>query len=528
MHKEVLYGKPARDKIFEGVKKIASAVKVTLGPLGRNVIISRCVYTDNYVSVPLPLNSTKDGYHTARNFDLTDSFERVGVLLAQEAAQTTVTQAGDGTTTTVVLLEAIAEAGIKMIEDGANPIQLKREIDAAVVYVVNEIKKTAIQIVDDNNKIFDIATISANNDPEIGRMIADAFLKIGAEGIIDIEAGKSVLTEIKIADGYRFEKSWASPMFINNKEKQICEYINPLILLYQKQITHHTQIEKACKLAIGAKRPLVIICEDAREEGLAFLLINKFEGRLESCVIKAPSIGDQRELEMEDIALITGGYYISDSKGTGIKEIGIEHMGEAKKVRVTKEETIIIGGDANQEALSNQINELQMDLTRAKNEDDAAPIERRLAKLKGGVAVIQVGAPTETEMKERLDRFDDAVRATKSAISEGYVAGGGSLFFHIAKAMHDTGSDSLGWNLIKNVLYAPLRQICDNAASPYDEIWKMIEKSELGYNAKTGIVENLIEVGVIDPAKVLRCCIQNAASSASMLLTTECVIADIP
>lgn len=524
MYKKTLYGADARAAIFDGIKKIAAAVKVTLGPMGRNVLISQSMVVD-YGVHSLPIHVTKDGYTTAKGFDLDDPFEKSGVLLVKEAAQKTVDQAGDGTTTTVVLLEAIVEAGIKMIEAGANPMQLKRDIDKAVQYVVDGLKKAAIQIGDDNDKVFQIATISANNDIEIGRLIADAFKIIGNEGIIDLEASKSVDTEIKISAGYRFEKGWISPVFLNKKEKLTCEFENPLILLYEKSITHHDQVERALTIAIQTGRPVLIICEDAREEGLGYLGLNTYQGRIQCCVVKSPSFGDMRRDEMEDIAILTGGTYISDSKGVGIKEMELENFGQAKKVVITKEETTIIGGNSDEGALENLLNELRMNLAQAKNEDEKAPIEKRIAKLTGGVAVIQVGAATETEMKEKLDRYDDSVRAVKSAIAEGYIIGSGTFF---ARQNQVEESNSQGWNLIISVLHKPLWQICLNAGVNADEIVNKVksENEGMGYNAKTGVIEDLIVGGVIDPCKVLRCALQNAASAAGMVLTTECLIAD--
>lgn len=528
MKKETLYGKEAREKVLAGVKKIAAAVKVTLGPLGRNVLIARQIYGDNYVSHSLPIHITKDGHTTAQSFDTEDSFEKVGVRMVKEAAQQTVNQAGDGTTTTVVLLESILEEGMKRVEAGENPVQLKREIDEEVAWVVKEVKKMAVQVGDNNDDILNIATISANNDPEMGKMIANAFKKIGKDGVIDIEASQSVKTEIKMADGYRLSQSWIHPLFITNKEKQIIEFENPLILLYEKIVLHHTQMERALLMARNANRPLVIICEDAKEEGLSFLLTNANVlpplTKIPSVVVKSPSIGELRRLEMEDIALYTGGTYITDTKGVGIKEIEFENFGQADKVIINKDETVIIGGRSNHGEVEKQIGELQMDKARAKNEDEAAPIEKRIAKLKGGVAVIQVGAPTETEMKEKLDRFDDAVRATKSAIAEGYVAGGGSAFLNISGRMRPQG-------VVAVALQAPILRICENAGIDSDSILgEIVPRNEIGigYNAKSGKIENLIETGVIDPAKVLRCALQNAASSATMILTSECVIADIP
>lgn len=558
MRKQTLYGAEARTKIFDGVKKITAAVKVTLGPLGRNVLISQSMVVD-YGVHSLPLNVTKDGYRTAIGFDLDDHFEKAGVLLVKEACQKTVDQAGDGTTTTAVLLEAIVEEGIRLINEGVNPMELKRVIDSEVEYVVERLKEMAAQIGNDNEKIFQIATISANNDIVIGRLIADAFKQIGSEGIIDIEPGKSVNTEIKIASGYRFQKSWVSPYFMNNKDKQICEFSEPLILIYQNRITHHTQIQRALELSMQLGKPLLIICEDAADEGLGFMVMNNFQNRVRICVVKAPEFGVERMEAMEDIALLTGGSYITDIRGINIKEIEVENLGNAKKVIVTKEETTIIEGAGNKDEIQNLLNELRMNLAQAKNENDRFPIEKRIARLIGGVAVIQVGAATETEMKERMDRFDDSVRATKSAISEGYVPGAGSAFLKlipkgvsinvdalkdvpestwedVVKIYDQTGNQF--WSsktpptfhgIIFNILKTPLEQICKNAGIKSDQILKLISLGgdNDGYNAKTDKVEDLVIAGVIDPVKVLRCALQNAASSAGMVLTTECLIADL-
>ncbi len=476
----------------------------------------------------LPIEVSKDGYRVTQRFDLDDPFEKAGILLVKECAQKSVDQSGDGTTSSVVLMRAIVAKGISMINEGANPMELKRGIDNAVEYVVEELRNAAVKIGKDNEKIFQIATISANNDPVIGRLIADAFEKIGSEGIIDIEAGKSVKTEIKIAEGYKWQyDNWISPLFINKPEKQICEFEDPLILLYHGRITHHTQVKRALEIAMKEGRPLLIVCEDAAEEGLAFLAMNNIQKRVQVCIIKSPGFGEARRIEMEDIALLTGGNYISDIRGLNIKEVEFVNLGQARKVIVTKEETVIIGGIHDGEGLEKLLGDLRMDLTRAKNEDERFPIEKRIAKLTGGVAVIQVGAATETEMKERLDRFDDAVRATKAAISEGYIVGGGTAFLRI-----QTGN-----KIVDSALATILKQICLNVGlipKKWWQFWKpkdvfdVVNQSigNIGYNAKTGIVEDLVKAGVIDPVKVLRCAIQNAASSASMILTSECLIVD--
>lgn len=521
MNKKTLYGAEARSKLLSGVKKIAAAVKVTLGPMGRNVLISQSMVVD-YGVHNLPIHVTKDGYTTTRAFQINDDpFEQAGVLMIQEAAQKSVDQAGDGTTTTVVLAEAIVAKAIEAIDKGGNPVELKRSIDKGVQEVVEQLKQMAVPIKGNNDRIRQIATISANNDVEMGNLIADAFAKIGEEGIIDLEPGQSVNTEIRIADGYKWEKSWVSPAFISNKEKQICEFENPLILLYDKRITHHTQIVRALELAMQRSRPLFIVCEDAEGEGLATLAINNLQGRIRICVVKAPEFNEKRREAMEDIALLTGATYVSDIKGVDIKEVEFDHFGHAKKVTVTKDETIIIGGAGNKEAIENQLNELKMNLVDAKNEDEKAPIERRIAKLQGGVAVISVGAATETEMKEKLDRYDDAVRAVKAALSEGYIIGGGTAFMRI----HTSNE------IVNDVLSVPLQQICSNCGVEESHARDIIgvvrhSKGQIGYNAKTGNVEELVDAGVIDPVKVLRCAITNAASVAGMLITTEALICD--
>jgi len=515
MIKKTLYGIDAREKIFDGVKKITDAVRVTLGALGRNVILSQSAIID-YDVRNLPIRITKDGFNVARSFDLDDKFEKVGVLMIQECTEKSVSQCGDGTTTTAILAAAILEAGINLVNDGKNPVELKREIDKSVEKIVAELKAIAVPIKGDIEKIRQIATVSANNDAEIGNMIADAFQKIGEEGVIDIEPSKGVTTEIKISDGYKWDSGWVSPLFINSKEKGICEFIDPLILMYEKRITHHTQVQRALEMAMERNKPILIICEDIDEEGLSFLAMNTIQGRIRCCAVKSP-FGMTRREEMEDIAMLTGGTYISDSKGVGIKDIDFENFGSAKKIIVSKEETIIIGGNANEDDLNELLNELRMNLTQAKNEDEKYPIEKRIARLTGGVAVIQVGAATETEMKEKLDRFDDSVRATKSAIEEGFVAGGGTAFLKIF-----TNS------FLDEVLKEPFKQICKNAGveseGKIDEIIK--EGGDYGYNAKTDTMENLVESGIIDPVKVLRCALQNAASSAGIILTAECMIVD--
>jgi len=527
MNKKTKYGSEARKNILSGVNKIVAAIKPTLGPMGRNVCISQSMVVD-YGVHSLPISITKDGVTVARAFDLDDPFEKPGVLLVKEACQKTVDEAGDGTTTCAVLLEAIATEGIRLIDEGANPMELKRGIDDAVKFVVQELNKMATPIKGNVEKIRQIATVSANNDSSIGDLIAEAFATIGDEGIIDIEASKSTKTEIKLSDGFKLDKGWVSPYFINNAGKQICEFEDPLILLYDKRIIHHTQIITAMEIIMQQQRPLLIICEDADEEGLAFLNMNVVKGAFRCCAVKSPGFYDSKREQMEDIAILTGANYMSDLKGLDIKKIQLSDFGKAKKVIVSKEETVIIGGESNKGSLENLLNELRMNLAQAKTEDEKSPIEKRIARLTGGIAVIQVGGATETEMKERLDRFDDAVLATKAAISEGYVPGAGTSFIRINLMPIQTKENDKSLVVILSALQKPLIQICENAGVSGEEKLTLIlsEERNIGYNAKTNKIEDLVESGVIDPVKVLRCALQNAASAASMILTCEAEICD--
>jgi len=526
MHKKTLYGSEAREKLLSGINKISNAVAVTLGPLGRNVFIAQS-YEANYGTHSYPIEVTKDGYRVTQRFDLEDFFEKAGAVMVKECAQKSVDQSGDGTTTTVILMRHMVMEGMKAVEAGANPVELKREIDAAISRVVGQLRSRSVQIGHDIEKIYQIATISANNDPEIGRLIADAFKKIGYEGMIDIEAGKSVTTEIKIASGYRFERSWESPFFITNKEKQTVEFEDPLILLYNRVITSSKQIRRATEIALNSSKPLLIICPGAETEGLAMLAGNAFKGNIKCCVVKAPAIGEAQRIEMEDLAILTGATFMGDNRGEDVKEILPKQFGTAKKVIVTKDDTTIIEGEANKQALEDLLVELRINKAQAKNEEEAAPIEKRIAKLTGGVAVIQVGAATETEMKEKMDRFDDSVRAVKSAIAEGYTVGGGTALLRIRS----------GNKIVDSAMDKLLQQICWNAGlrpKKWWHFWKSKHvfdlvkeaRGNIGYNAKTGRIEDLIEAGVIDPVKVLRCALQNAASSAGMVLTSECLIVD--
>lgn len=527
MTKQVLFGKESRAKILEGVQKITKAVRVTMGANGKCVLIGNAVYGNDGM-VQLPTIVSKDGWTVTQHFQLEDPIENRGAMLIREAATKTVEQAGDSTTATCVIAEALITGGMKLIdEQGANSQQLKKGMDKALEYVVDELKKMSTPVKGDIEKIRQIATVSANNDSAIGDLIAEAYSKIGDDGTIDIEQSKGVETSIKISDGFKFDKGWVSPLFINNKAKETCEFENPLILLYENRITHYTQIQKAVEVSSAEGRPLLIICEDADEQGLAFLAVNNIESRIRVCVVKSPDFGDKRRESMEDIAISTGGTYISATKGLDIKEVELQDFGQAKKVIVSKTETVIVGGYSDVDEVENFIADLKMNLVQAKDEDEKYPIEKRISRLTGGIAVIQVGAATETELHEKMYRVDDAVRATKAAISEGFVVGGGAAFLYCVKML--MASPHINENMQK-ALMAPIEQICVNAGVDADDkIVKIFEEQRkgnfnFGYNVLTDSIEDLVKAGIIDSTKALRCALTNAVSVAGMILTSECSI----
>ncbi len=532
MQKQVLFGSDARAKILSGVKKIVDAVKVTMGASGKTVLIGNAVYGADGL-VKLPTIITKDGYTVTKHFELNDAIEHRGAMIVKEAAEKTVTEAGDATTCTCVLAGAIIEGGIELVNNGANSQEVKKGIDAAVELALKELKEISIPVSGDNNKIKQVATVSANNDVEIGGYIAEAYKSIGDFGIIDIEESNGLNTVIKLSDGFKWDKGWVSPLFVTNPAKQTCEFDNPLILLYDKKITYHTQIERSVQISLQQNKPLVIICEDSDGEGLAFLSINNHNKAIRVCVVKSPEFGDLRRENMEDIALLTGGTYVSDIRGMDIKEVELDNLGSAKKVIISKDETIIIDGVGDKDEVINLVNDLKMNLVDAKTEDDKHPIEKRIAKLTGGVAVIQVGAATESELGEKLDRYDDAVRSTKAAIQEGFVAGGGTAFVRIADKLElpENKSDSFnkGFALVAEVLSKPLKQIIENSGENAEAIYQEVklEEGNVGYNVKTDSIEDLIESGIIDSTKALRCALVNAASVAGTAITSECIIVTV-
>lgn len=516
MQKQILTGKEARQKIFDGVKKVSDAVVSTLGPMGRNVIISRCFPSQNGMQYYMPF-STKDGVTVSRNITLTDQLENTGANLIKQAAEKTMMDAGDGTTTTVLLTMAILKKGIELVNEGQNPQELKKEIDKSVSVVVEQLKKIAVPVGDDIEKIRNVATVSANNDRIIGDLIAEAFEKIGKGGIIDIQESGNAETKIEISDGIKIERGWESQYFITNKAKNECELNDVYILLYDKKISKIEQFGNSLAPLIQDRKEILIICEEADGEALAALSMNAQDGTIRNCVIKCPEFGDKKREYMEDLAAITGATYISDEKGRELKKVQMKDFGRAKKVVISKNETSIISPINDKDELTELLNNLRMDLVDKDGEEKEA-IEKRIARLTGSVAVLYVGANTEVEMKEKKDRCDDAVRATKAAISEGILAGGGTAFLRV-----ESGND-----LIDLILLSPLNQICDNAGVDFKNILGQVvsAKGDIGYNAKENKIEDLVKAGIIDPLKVLRCSLENAASVATMILTSETLICD--
>lgn len=530
MVKQVLFGKESRDKALVGIKAITKAVSVTMGASGKCVLIGEGVYGNDGM-VQLPTKVTKDGWTVTKHFEMTDPIENRGAMMIKEAATKTVEMVGDATTCTCVLAESMITKGMELIDGGANSQELKKGMDKALEYVVSELAKASTPVKGDIQRIRQIATVSANNDEVIGNLIADAFEKIGSEGIIDIEESQTTETEIKVTGGYKFDKGWVSPFFINNPAKEICEFDNPLILLYEKKITHHTQIEAAVSISSRHQRPLLIIAEDCDEEGLAYLAINNQRKQIVVCAVKSPEFGNLRRDAMEDIALLTGGDYISDIKGIDIKEIELSNLGSAKKVIVSKGETVIIEGNKNIDEFEDFVNNLKMNLAEAKTDADKYLIEKRIAKLTGSVAVIHVGAATETELNEKIDRVDDSVRSTRAAIAEGFVAGGGTAFIRIKRDI-PTGINKdrqLGMEIVFDALTKPLKQICQNAGVDPEEKYNLVnsEKGNMGYNALNGEIVDMVEAGIIDSTKALRCALINSVSVAGMVLTSECSIITI-
>lgn len=525
MAKEILFNIDARDRLKKGVDALANAVKITLGPKGRNVIIGK------KFGAPV---ITKDGVSVAKEIDLKDPIENMGAQIVKEVASKTADIAGDGTTTATVLAQAIITGGLKNLAAGANPMDLKRGIDKAVETVVKTLKKNSQEIGSNNDKIKQVATISANNDEFVGGLIAEAMSKVGNEGVITVEEAKGTATEVKTVEGMQFDRGYLSPYFVTNAEKMLVEMDNPYILIYDKKISNIQELLPVLEPVAQSGRPLLIIAEDVDGNALATLVINRLKAGLKIAAVKAPGFGDRRKAMLEDIAILTGGTVISEETGLTLEHANISMLGTCSKIDIDKDNTTIINGNGKKADIKARIGQIKAQIETTTSDYDKEKLQERLAKLSGGVAVLYVGAATEVEMKEKKDRVDDALSATRAAVEEGIVAGGGVALIRTIAALEklkgDNEDETTGILIVKRAVEEPLRQIVLNAGGEGAVVvQKVMEgKGNFGYNARTEIYEDLFEAGVIDPTKVTRIAIENAASIASMFLTTECVIGDLP
>ncbi|GIV39980.1 MAG: 60 kDa chaperonin [Thermonema sp.] len=524
MAKNILFDVDAREKLKKGVDALANAVKVTLGPKGRNVIL------DKKFGAPA---ITKDGVSVAKEIELKDPIENMGAQLVKEVASKTADNAGDGTTTATVLTQAIFNAGLKYVAAGANPMDLKRGIDKAVEAVVEHLKKQS-KTVDNSNEIAQVATISANNDSEIGKMIADAMEKVGKDGVITVEEAKGTETEVKVVEGMQFDRGYLSPYFVTNPDKMEAELERPYILITDKKISSLKDMLPVLEQVAQSGRPLLIIAEDVEGEALATLVVNKLRGTLRVAAVKAPGFGDRRKAMLEDIAILTGGTVISEERGYKLENATIEYLGQAEKVTIDKDNTTIVNGAGKSEDIKARINQIKAQIETTTSDYDREKLQERLAKLSGGVAILYVGAATEVEMKEKKDRVDDALHATRAAVEEGIVPGGGVALVRAIEALEglkvENEDQQLGVNIIRTALEAPLRTIASNAGAESSVVVQRVMegKGDFGYNAREDKFENMIAAGIIDPTKVTRLALENAASIASLLLTTEAVVAELP
>ncbi len=522
MAKEIKFNIEARDELKKGVDALADAVKVTLGPKGRNVIISR------QFGAP---HITKDGVTVAREVELEDEFQNMGAQLVKEVASKTGDDAGDGTTTATVLAQAIVAVGLKNVTAGANPMDIKRGIDKAVAEVVAGIREMSEEVGDDFKKIEDVARISANNDETIGRLIAEAMQKVKKEGVITVDEAKGTETNIEVVEGMQFDRGFISPYFITDTEKMECVYDNPFILLYDKKISNLKDILPILEGTAQSGRGLLIIAEDVDQDALAGLVVNRLRGSLKVCAVKAPGFGDRRKEMLEDIAILTGGTVISEDKGMSLATATMQDLGHANNITVNKENTTIVNRDTNKELLDARVAQIKAQIEQTKSDYDREKLQERLAKLAGGVAVLHVGAPSEVEMKEKKDRVDDALSATRAAIAEGIVPGGGVAYirclYRLANLKGANDDEQTGIAIVERAIEEPLRQIASNAGVEGAVVVQKVREAsgDFGYNARTDTYEHLMAAGVIDPAKVTRVALENAASIAGMFLTTECVIA---
>ena len=523
MAKEIKFNIKAREELKNGVDALADAVKVTLGPKGRNVIIEKKFGAPHI---------TKDGVSVAREIELEDPFQNMGAQLVKEVASKTGDQAGDGTTTATVLAQAIVNVGLKNVVAGANPMDLKRGIDKAVAKVIEGIKAQSVEVGDDFDKIENVARISANNDEEIGKLIAEAMRKVKKEGVITVEEAKGTDTTVEVVEGMQFDRGYISPYFVTNTEKMECEMDSPFILLYDKKISNLKDMLPILEQTAQSGRGLLIIAEDVDSEALATLVVNRLRGSLKICAVKAPGFGDRRKEMLEDIAILTGGNVISEVKGMRLDQATMADLGTAEKITVNKDNTIIVNGAGNKEMIAARIGQIKAQIEATTSNYDREKLQERLAKLAGGVAVLYIGAPSEVEMKEKKDRVDDALSATRAAVEEGIVPGGGTAYIRCLAALDglkgENEDENTGIQIIRRAIEEPLRQIVENAGVEGAVIVQRVKDGEgdFGYNARIGEFQNFFATGVIDPAKVTRIALENAASIAGMFLTTECVIAD--
>ncbi len=525
MAKEIYFDVEAREKLKQGVDALANAVKVTLGPKGRNVVIGKKFGSPHV---------TKDGVSVAKEIELKDPIEDMGAQMVKEVASKTADIAGDGTTTATVLAQAIISGGLKNVAAGANPMDLKRGIDKAVADIVKNLKTISKEVGSDNDKIKQIASISANNDETIGTLIAEAMKVVGNDGVITVEEAKGTETEVRTVEGMQFDRGYLSPYFVTNTEKMITEMENPMILIYDKKISNMKELLPILEPVAQSGKSLLMIAEDVDGEALATLVVNRIRGSLKIAAVKAPGFGDRRKAMLEDIAILTGGQVISEERGLTLENASLEMLGTAEKIEIDKDNTTIVNGAGRKEDIEARISQIKAQIESSTSDYDKEKMQERLAKLAGGVAVLYVGAPTEVEMKEKKDRVDDALAATRAAVEEGIVPGGGIALIRALSTIDEiegaNEDENTGIAIVKRAVEEPLRQIISNCGGEGAVIVQKVKegKDDFGYNARTEQYANLYEAGVIDPTKVTRIAIENAASIASMLLTTECVIADEP
>ena len=523
--KDVKFNTDARDRVLRGVDTLANAVKVTLGPKGRNVVIEK--------SFGAP-RITKDGVTVAKEIELADKFENMGAQMVKEVASKTNDLAGDGTTTATVLAQAIVREGMKSVAAGMNPIALKRGIDMAVEAVIKDAVSRAVKL-GSNDEVAQVGTISANGEAEIGKMIAEAMAKVGNEGVITVEEAKSLETELDVVEGMQFDRGYLSPYFITNPEKMITEFDDPLILIHESKLSNLQAMLPVLESAVQSGKPLLIIAEDVEGEALATLVVNKLRAGLKVAAVKAPGFGDRRKAMLQDIAILTGGQVISEDLGIKLENVTLDMLGTAKRVQITKDETTIVDGSGAKEDIEARVNQIRAQVEETTSDYDREKLQERLAKLAGGVAVIRAGGATEVEVKERKDRIDDALNATRAAVEEGIVVGGGCCLLHASKALDSINPENqdqrAGVNIVRKAIQAPARQIAENSGVDGSVVvGKVLENDDpnFGFDAQNEVYGNLVEKGIIDPVKVVRTALQDAASVAGLLITTEAVVTEIP